>query len=91
MVSVEKHFVTVERGEVGLQDNSPTVYGTNNQLLIDKPELLVHTPHGIRKDTDISNEFFHSQLKPLLSAMRIAGLLPIKMPTRGKYTFITIF
>jgi hypothetical protein len=89
MVSVEKHFVTIERGEVGLQDNSPTVYGTNNQLLIGKPE--VHTPHGIRKDTDISNEFFHSQLKPLLSVMRIAGLLPIKMPTRGKYTFITRF
>lgn len=82
MVSKQQKFLPAERVRVGLQDTLPTISEIGSKFCIGNPEEL--PPISIWKDTDVSSEFFHNQLKPLFITMRVFGLFPITLPSRGK-------
>ncbi|KDR21836.1 hypothetical protein L798_03483 [Zootermopsis nevadensis] len=85
MVSKQQKFLPKERVRVGLQDTLPTISEIGSKFCIGNPEEL--PPISIWKDTDVSSEFFHNQLKPLFITMRVFGLFPITLPSRGGPTF----
>jgi hypothetical protein len=88
MLSKQIHFLNAEGIHVDLQNTLPTVSESSNKLFINK--LRVRAPSSNWNGSDDSDEFFHNQLKPLLSTMRVFGLLPIKLPSKGKHYLVYI-
>jgi hypothetical protein len=88
MVSNNVHFLKAERIHVDLQNTLPAISESSNKLFINKPRM--RTPSINWNGSDVSDEFFHNQLKPLLSTMRVFGLLPFKLPSTGKHYFVYI-
>ncbi|KDR24348.1 gustatory and odorant receptor 24-like isoform X2 [Zootermopsis nevadensis] len=85
MVSKPNHFLPAQIAHVGLQDPLAINSENRKKFYIGKPELCA--PTGISTDADVSNEFFHNQLKPLFIVMRFFGFLPIKLLFRGVSKF----
>jgi hypothetical protein len=82
-MSKDKYFLTAKRVHTGEQNTSSTIFDARKNVLFHETEESAPTDR-IWEDSDISNDCFHNQLKPVLSILRVLGLLPIKMPARGK-------
>lgn len=68
-----------------VQKTVPSISGTRKNLFFKETEGYTRNEH-IWNSSIISNEFFHNQLRPVLTVMRVFGVLPVKLPTEGKYS-----
>jgi hypothetical protein len=67
-----------------VQETIPSIFETRKNLFLKETEGYTKNER-IWNSSIITNEFFHNQLRPVLTVMRIFGVLPVKLPTEGKY------
>jgi hypothetical protein len=84
------HFLTAHRVHVAEQKTLSTIVEARKNIFFHETEVSAPTGN-IWEDSDVSNDSFHNQLKPVLSILRALGLLPIKMSARGKYNYVIKF
>jgi hypothetical protein len=63
----------------------PSIFEARKKLFFKETEGYTKNEHAWNSSV-ISNEFFHNQLRPVLTVMRVFGVLPIKLPTASKYS-----
>jgi hypothetical protein len=82
-MSKDKHFLTAKRVHIGEQKTSSKIFEARKNVFFHETEAPAPTD-SILEDSDISINCFHDQLKPVLNILRVVGVLPVKMPSRGK-------
>jgi hypothetical protein len=83
MTLKDKNFLTAKRVHICEQKTLSTIFEARKNVFFHETEVSAPTD-SIWEDSNISNDCFHNQLKPVLSILRVLGVLPIKMPARGK-------
>jgi hypothetical protein len=68
----------------GVEETIPSISATRKKLFFKETERYTKK-ENIWNSSPLSNDFFHNQLRPVLMVMRVLGILPIKLPTEGKY------
>jgi hypothetical protein len=85
MFPKQGQFIRPKTVYTDVEKTIPPIFETRKKLFFKETERCTKNEH-IWNSSIISNEFFHNQLRPVLTVMRVFGLLPVKMPTEGKYS-----
>jgi hypothetical protein len=84
MFPKQGQFIHPKTVDNDVEETIPSIFETRKKLFSKETEGCTKNEH-IWNSSVISNEFFHNQLRPVLTVMRVFGVLPIKLPTEGKY------
>jgi hypothetical protein len=84
MFAKQRQFIHPEAIYTGVEQTIPSISATRKKLFFKGTEVYTKK-ENIWNSSLNSNEFFHNQLRPILIVMRVFGILPIKLPTEGKY------
>lgn len=85
MFSKQRQFVYPKTVYTDVQKTTQSISETRKNLFFRETERYTKNKH-IWNSSVTSNELFHNQLRPVLIVMRVFGILPIKLPTEGKYS-----
>jgi len=85
MFPKQRQFIHPKTVYTGVEKTVPSISETRKNLFFKQTEISTKNEH-IWNSSSISNEFFHNQLRPVLTVMRVFGILPVKLPTEGKYS-----
>lgn len=85
MFPKKRQFIHPKRFYTGVETTITSISESRKNLFIKETERYTKNEH-IWNSSTISNEFFHNQLRPVLTVMRVFGVLPVKLPNEGKYS-----
>jgi hypothetical protein len=84
MFPKQRRFIHPETIYTGVEKTIPSLAATGKKLFF-KETKGYKKNENIWNSSLISNEFFHNQLRPVLTVMRVFGILPITLSTEGKF------
>jgi len=85
MFPKQRQFIHPKTVYTDVQKTIQSISDTRKKLFFRETEI--YTKHELIWNSSVtSNELFHNQLRPVLTVMRVFGILPIKLPTEGKYS-----
>jgi hypothetical protein len=85
MFPKQRQFIHPKIAYIDVQKTKQSISETRIKLFCSETEIYTKNQH-IWNSSVTSNELFHNQLRPVLTVMRVFGILPIKLPTEGKYS-----
>jgi hypothetical protein len=85
MFPKQGQFIHPKTVYTDVEKRIPSISETTEKLFFKKTEDFTKNEH-IWNSSIVSNGFFHNQLRQVLTVMRVFGVLPLELPTEGKYS-----